>query len=138
MGNGGKLARARRKEYRRQIGCDRLQETIALLWSKQAGKCYFCQCDMDWSGPSGSPRRRSLEHLQPISRGGIPTDVFNMVLACRQCNYGKGDLTEEEFAAFKIVHGRLPTARERVVMAIKDGRAIDFSAPPPRCEGETT
>jgi 5-methylcytosine-specific restriction endonuclease McrA len=36
------------------------------------------------------PSSASLEHVIPESRGG-PTEEWNLAVACRACNYGRGD-----------------------------------------------
>lgn len=41
------------------------------------------------------PRRLHIDHVVPHSRGG-PSDIDNLVVACRRCNLGKGARTPEE------------------------------------------
>jgi HNH endonuclease len=52
-------------------------------------KCYFC-------GEYGG----TVEHLQPVSRGGLNTPK-NCVCACLECNNEKGDMTLSEYEKFK-------------------------------------
>lgn len=95
------------------------QKTRELIYTSQAGRCYYCGRAMlplaVWklSGPdnrstvvrlalsernnkadSGIPE---LDHLTPVSRGG-PHSLDNLCYACRQCNQTKGVRTAEEFA----------------------------------------
>jgi len=32
-----------------------------------------------------------VDHITPVSRGGLPLDKRNMITACATCNLGKGD-----------------------------------------------
>lgn len=54
------------------------------------------------------PRRRTREHLEPLSRGGEKVPE-NTVWACSRCNHEKRDLTVEEYRAVLAVRtGRIP------------------------------
>lgn len=46
----------------------------------------------------------SLEHKQPISRGGT-NEYSNLAIACRKCNSSKGNKTEEEYRKVILNHG---------------------------------
>ncbi len=53
-------------------------------------------------------RRRTREHLQPLSRGGEKVPE-NTVWACNRCNHEKRDLTVEEYRAVLAVrNGEVP------------------------------
>lgn len=52
--------------------------------------CGYCQRGVQWD-------QISLDHRQPISRGGSLWEAENLILACKDCNMLKGSLTEEEF-----------------------------------------
>jgi 5-methylcytosine-specific restriction endonuclease McrA len=46
------------------------------------------------------------DHDIPVSRGG--TDVpWNLVTACRGCNWQKGDMTGAEYRSWRMVHPHL-------------------------------
>jgi 5-methylcytosine-specific restriction endonuclease McrA len=48
--------------------------------------CYYC----------GIPQATTVDHLTPIEQGG--DDSFNnLVSACANCNYSKGNRTEEQY-----------------------------------------
>jgi len=81
-------------------------ELLSLLACKQSYRCYYCNIDI-----SQNP---TLEHIQPISRGGMFTDVYNLAAACYECNTNKGDFTEKEFRDFIALHNRYPIAYERL------------------------
>jgi len=72
--------------------------TIALR--KRDGKrCHFCKVTMSFKPvPNGSylPKRATLEHLTPLSRGGTHTWA-NVVLACWQCNVRKHNALDGEW-----------------------------------------
>lgn len=43
-----------------------------------------------WCGKSVSPQEASLDHVIPLSRGGL-TNMNNLVLAHKKCNHGRGN-----------------------------------------------
>jgi len=96
----------RNRAWKRKRESKFIREIVSALLSKQSKKCYYCKCDI-----SLNP---TIDHLTPISRGAILTDVFNMVLSCDECNSAKGDLTEKEFLLFIEIHNRHPTSYERL------------------------
>ena len=52
------------------------------------GVCHFCEGTFDHS-------ELTMEHLMPLSRGGLSTKK-NIVVACKQCNSHKKNLTVAE------------------------------------------
>ena len=52
-------------------------------------KCIYCNREL-------TNKEATLEHKQPISRGGI-NDKENLAIACPHCNYSKGNKTVLEF-----------------------------------------
>jgi len=52
-------------------------------------ECYYCKNDTP-------PKQRTMEHKQPISRGGLHSKS-NITMACIGCNASKQNKTEEEF-----------------------------------------
>lgn len=67
------------------------------LFMKQGGFCFYCLEPMDMATPIQThPRRGTLDHIVPRSRGG--TNVLsNLVLACYNCNRSKADQDEASF-----------------------------------------
>lgn len=51
--------------------------------------CHYCRCELN-------EEDSTLDHKQPKSKGGS-NERNNLVLACRECNNRKADLTYEEF-----------------------------------------
>jgi len=59
-------------------------------------RCFFCGTELTTAPAARSPRRASVDHLIPTSRGG-PNHEGNKVRACQACNRDKGNLTLEEY-----------------------------------------
>jgi len=73
--------------------------------------CWFCggwMIGRESLALPNDPRRRTREHLEPLSRGGEKVPE-NTVWACSRCNHEKRDLTVEEYRAVLAVRtGRIP------------------------------
>ncbi len=54
-----------------------------------SNECYYCH------KPLGR-REKTIDHKIPLSRGGEHT-YSNLVVACKQCNNDKSDMTENEY-----------------------------------------
>lgn len=80
-----KRERAKAKEMRK-----------SLWWRQQLGKgiCYHCQQHFD-------REELTMDHLIPIARGGRTTKK-NVVVACKQCNSLKKNLTIAEIRLSEI------------------------------------
>lgn len=48
--------------------------------------CYYC----------GIPTATTCDHLTPVEQGGTDNQ-FNLVASCANCNYSKGNRTEEQY-----------------------------------------
>lgn len=48
-------------------------------------RCFYCTRQF------GPTRRRTLDHLVPLARGGTNL-ISNLVLSCAKCNQAKGDM----------------------------------------------
>lgn len=59
-------------------------------------RCWFCGCVL-FGRPQHNPNFRTVEHLQPLSRGGSRLSKENLVWACKKCNNSKSALTLEEY-----------------------------------------
>lgn len=64
------------------------------IWLREKGKCAY-------TGKQLKPHEGNIDHLIPKSRGGA-TDWLNCVLACKEVNAKKADLTPEE-AGLKLL-----------------------------------
>ena len=73
------------------------------LRKRDGDKCYYCHRVMDFSRAVGRKfhdLHATIEHLEPISRGGSHT-FDNCVLACRSCNLTKNAGDIEEFVGYR-------------------------------------
>lgn len=73
------------------------------LIKKYKGECYYCQRQVESEGP----RRATIEHLTPKSRGGNWT-LKNVRLACQRCNQIVGDLPRKhkKYIRYKAIERR--------------------------------
>lgn len=82
----GDAAKPKQGGGRRQVvTAKRLLEQL----EKQEFRCYF-------TGDSLSPETASVEHLQPLSKGG-QTEIGNVVWVRKEVNIAKGSLSESDF-----------------------------------------
>jgi hypothetical protein len=70
-------------------------EVKAMVWDKTDGRCWYCGKELDWYSTSTGSRRH-IEHLEPLSRGGVD-DFDNLAVACVKCNARKHNRTVEEY-----------------------------------------
>lgn len=56
--------------------------------SRDQWTCYYCSQAAD-----------QVDHIIPISRGGDPVDMDNMVACCKTCNISKGNRSQGVFLA---------------------------------------
>jgi 5-methylcytosine-specific restriction endonuclease McrA len=67
---------------------ERIRFKYWLYW-KYGPECAYCHRAGDWR------HGLTIDHIQPVSKGGPLRDVRNMVLACLGCNRDKGDAWED-------------------------------------------
>lgn len=92
-----------------------LQRYGTELAEKQGGwYCHYCWCFIALEPKSidslRKPAQATIDHKIPLSKGGA-NRLKNMVLACRECNWEKGD---GDYAAFyaQTAHYRKPARIE--------------------------
>lgn len=61
-----------------------------ILWKRQNGRCAYCGERMVSPKKLNHPRRLTLDHIIPRSKGG-GNAINNLVAACRACNEAKAD-----------------------------------------------
>lgn len=66
------------------------------LVKKTRGKCAYCGRRVATKRKPGCVRM-TIDHVIPRSKGG-PNTADNLVAACKDCNYKKGNKMPEEFA----------------------------------------
>lgn len=60
--------------------------------------CFYCEKQFGVAAPpTHRVRRRTIDHIHPISKGGRISSKRNQVWCCQSCNQMKADLTLEEF-----------------------------------------
>lgn len=95
------------------------------LWDAQDGRCAYCYCRLDGGSDSWC-----LEHMTPLSRGGLSTEE-NVCFACADCNLRKFVQTAEEFLASELRSGNGGAASEivRTVGRIRADRVVLRGSP---------
>jgi 5-methylcytosine-specific restriction endonuclease McrA len=89
---------ARRRARKSAVEVD-ADLTHDALRDRDGDACHYCQVVMDFNaGKLGdwNPRKASIDHVIPLSRGGSHT-FSNTVLACLSCNIGKRDKPVDEW-----------------------------------------
>ncbi len=87
------------------------------IFARDENRCQYC-------GGRFPTNELSLDHVVPLSRGGLTTWT-NVVCACTQCNKRKGGRTPEE-AGMKLIH-RVAEPRFNPLISLKIRRKKYFS-----------
>lgn len=96
---------AERSAKRRALMRDALVDegiTVKALRAKHGDECMFCGVTMLFNGQAKgnlNPRLATIEHLQPLSRGGKHS-WDNTTLCCHRCNTSKNNKTVDEFMQY--------------------------------------
>jgi 5-methylcytosine-specific restriction endonuclease McrA len=69
---------------------ERAQRLRAKLLAKQRWRCVYCDRKVSESAAPNVPHRATLEHILPVSMGGMTT-VNNCAVACFECNQQRGN-----------------------------------------------
>lgn len=65
--------------------------------------CIWCGKDLVFSAGQNNPAAATREHIVPISRGGASCRVsYNVVTACRSCNWQRGNCTSWKPYVMKV------------------------------------
>ena len=67
--------------------------TEDLVYKVYDGKCYACGIDVKPTG--NDPDAKSIDHIQPHSKGG-ETQLLELQLLCRSCDNKKANAVPEE------------------------------------------
>lgn len=65
---------------------------LTRLFIRDKGVCQICGKDIDFDCDPNSGEYPSVDHIIPLSKGGLHS-WDNVQLACRRCNWEKGDRT---------------------------------------------
>ena len=63
------------------------------LFERDGERCCYCKRKLKF-------QYATLEHVVPLSQGGS-WNISNLLLACRRCNFNRGDMSVEDFKAGK-------------------------------------
>ncbi len=77
------------------VGAERAahrESAMRQLVRKHGGRCALC--DEPVSFKPGTPRYATIDHVRPLSRGGLDAPS-NWQLACHECNQRKGNAWDE-------------------------------------------
>ncbi len=102
---------------------------VRRLFDSQHGRCFYCQLTMDFSQVQPHPRAPTRDHLNPRSRGGKNTRE-NVVLACYLCNHQKGDMTLDEFRAYRRAVMVLGMSKREALRSIRRSTNSAQGSPP--------
>jgi 5-methylcytosine-specific restriction endonuclease McrA len=95
--NASEKAKASRaaSAHRRRADGGRVS-AIDVAEVRKAHACYYCGVGVLLDVAKNHPRRLTIDHKVPVSRGG-GSDRNNLVAACGACNVRKFTMTDEEF-----------------------------------------
>jgi 5-methylcytosine-specific restriction endonuclease McrA len=93
---------------------------LPLLIERDGKKCFYCERQVYLKNEilenprstrerqlaaARRPRKATIDHRTPISKGGSEFDIANMVVACMACNQQKRDRFAASFQHVKKKHG---------------------------------
>src|SRR5581483_6786154 len=92
-----------------EVGCRKISASDrAAVYERDDYTCQYC-------GLRLGEEQRSIDHLVPVSRGGLD-EITNYITACRSCNSRKKDIPLEEFAKrINIVVEALPVHGDPII-----------------------
>ena len=116
------------------MGDKKLTKRLLKCIAHHKGRCFYCQLSVDVAKVQPHPRAPTLDHVTPRSRGGKNT-ATNRVLACYLCNHQKGDMTLDEFRAYRRAILILGLSKREALRCI---RAANSAGNNPNDEGRHT
>ena len=87
-----RVANHNRRAFIRGNGGSFTIEDIYELRIAQHNRCYYCNRELN---------EEHIDHRTPLSRGGS-NYIWNIALACPECNLSKYDKTEDEYMGWKL------------------------------------
>jgi 5-methylcytosine-specific restriction endonuclease McrA len=91
-----------------------------LIFLQANYRCRYCRRSISTEVPSDHPRKATIDHKMPLSRGGS-NDVDNLVASCAACNHEKSDMCDGEYTWFKQMERR-GYSRDELFKAVRDVR----------------
>ncbi len=89
------------RRNQRMAWSSKSKSVVSRILERDGHKCTYC----------GATDNLSVDHIVPISRGGLHDDS-NLVTACRECNSGKGNKTVAEWEQVKSERIAAAAAKE--------------------------
>lgn len=91
----GKADRRKVRQAQKKFPGQELRLTISRDVRKQVAanhnyQCIYCGRYQNQKDENGESIRMVVDHFVPLALGGHPTDLSNLVLACKDCNREKG------------------------------------------------
>jgi 5-methylcytosine-specific restriction endonuclease McrA len=71
-----------------------------LVFERDDYRCGYCRLTVCDNLPEGHPRRATVDHVIPCSKGGR-SGLDNLLTACQRCNGEKGDMSAEVFRWYR-------------------------------------
>lgn len=72
------------------------------VFQRDGYRCAYCRLTVDNELPTEHPRRATVDHIIPRSKGGRELDrVSNLITACRRCNHEKRTMSPEAFRWYR-------------------------------------
>lgn len=112
----------------------RRREVGEWLHFLQNGKCFLCGMTIgkmnDWSSVHMDPKRPTIDHVKPRSRGG-GNEATNLVLVHESCNVAKGSrpMTPKQIQDHKRISSVIEWAS---IVKLIARRATTSASPPPQ------
>lgn len=91
------------------------------IHQRDGWRCHYCRLDVVVSVWHENPRRATLDHKHPKSKGG--TDAAdNLVTCCHRCNMEKGDVPYEMYRWFRhmLLRGHSRTELLEAIAEVQD------------------
>lgn len=79
-----------------------MDEVVRAFRMRYHHNCFYCGCELIKRAGEHHKRKRTMDHLRPLSRGGL-AGKKNKVPCCYPCNKLKDDLPLEDFR--KLIFG---------------------------------
>lgn len=94
-----------------------------ILWKRDRARCFYCNAGLSWE-------TKTVDHVIPKSKGG-PHRLWNLVLACQECNQKKGDNDPHSIyldivLRRKVLHETMISVGQAIDLAKKQGNVKEI------------
>ncbi len=80
--------KTRRRLLQKGVRVEKVYRRV--VWERDKGRCGLCGEMVDWDVKYPDPRSPSIDHIVPISKGGVHS-YDNVQITHLRCNVGKGN-----------------------------------------------